>query len=135
MKTNILFFIFTGLFLFFHSCNNHNTAEKPTKKITTKKKLIKEKIKKKEEKESLPKILIDSLLINHLTGKCVYKKDTCFKVVPKYATTKTIYLQKETCDMFLKMKSAAEKERRISSSPTSCNPNTSSYRRESNLHQ
>ena len=112
MKTSIFFLIFSGLFFFFQSCNNP-TDQNSKKKHALKQKLVKKKKKKKKKKEAeenLPKILIDSLLINHLTGKCVYEKDTCFKVVPKHATTKTIYLQKETCDMFLKMKSAAEKD-------------------------
>lgn len=110
MQTTILFFIFSGLFFFFQSCNDSNAVENSTKKPPLKKKLVKEKKKKKEAKENLPKILIDSLLINHLTGQCAYEKDTCFKLVPKHATTRNIHLQKETCDMFLKMKSAAEKD-------------------------
>ncbi|MDG1841698.1 MAG: M15 family metallopeptidase [Crocinitomicaceae bacterium] len=110
MKTTILFFIFSGLFFFFQSCNDSNTVENSTKKPPLKKNLVKGKKKKKEAKENLPKILIDSLLINHLTGQCAYEKDTCFKLVPKHATTRNIHLQKETCDMFLKMKSAAEKD-------------------------
>ena len=110
MKTTIFFFIFSGLFFFFQSCNDSNAVENSTKKPPLKKKLVKEKKKKKEAKENLPKILIDSLLINHLTGQCAYEKDTCFKLVPKHATTRNIHLQKETCDMFLKMKSAAEKD-------------------------
>ena len=109
MKTSIFFLIFPGLLFFFQSCNNPKDKN-PTKKPALKQKLVKKKKKNQEAKENLPKILIDSLLINHLTGQCVYEKDTCFKVVPKHATTKKIYLQKETCDMFLKMKSAAEKD-------------------------
>ena len=110
MKTTIFFLLCSVFFFFFQSCNDSSTVENSTKKIALKKKLVKEKKKKKEAKKNLPKILIDSLLINHLTGQCAYEKDTCFKVVPKHATTRTIHLQKETCDMFLKMKSVAEKD-------------------------
>ena len=55
MKTNILFFVFTGLLLFFHSCNNPNTVEKPIKKITTKKKTHKGEYKKEKRKRKFSK--------------------------------------------------------------------------------
>ena len=112
MERLIRFLFFYLFFIPFQSCDSPSRDENLPTNIPNKINLVKEKEKKKkkEAKENLPKILIDSLLIDHLTGQCLYEKDTCFKIVPKHATTRNLYLQKETCDMFLKMKSAAEKD-------------------------
>ena len=61
-------------------------------------------------RERGPKILPDSLLKFHLLGKCDYKYDTCFISVPLQYCYGKIYLQKETCQKFIEMHQAANKD-------------------------
>jgi LAS superfamily LD-carboxypeptidase LdcB len=61
-------------------------------------------------KSNLPKILPDSILINHLLGKFDYSKDTCFISVATEYCSKPMYLQKETYRKFKEMHAAAKKD-------------------------
>ena len=60
--------------------------------------------------KNFPKILPDSLIINHLLGKFDYTKDTNFISVSSEYCSKAMYLQKETYKKFKEMHAAAKKD-------------------------
>jgi LAS superfamily LD-carboxypeptidase LdcB len=118
MKNTILFSGFLGLALITFwlpaSCKE-NDNHKPTNNKVTAFQKAEVKLEKQPKdslfpKTNLPKILPDSLLINHLLGKFDYSKDTSFISVATEYCSKPMYLQKETYRKFKEMHAAAKKD-------------------------
>lgn len=100
LQKTLFYIALVFLSLLINSCKEQKENNSPKKKIDT----------ISVVKETGPKILPDSLLKLHLLGKCDYKYDTCFILVPPQYCYRKIYLQKETCQKFIEMHQAAKKD-------------------------
>ena len=100
LQKTLFYIALVFLSLLINSCKEQKENNPPKKKIDT----------ISVVKETGPKILPDSLLKLHLLGKCDYKYDTCFILVPPQYCYSKIYLQKETCQKFIEMHEAAKKD-------------------------
>ena len=106
-------YVLSFLFTFFISCKGNVSEDKAivkTEELVEKKIIVNQTIKKKDTLSApvLKKILLSK---DFILGKFNYRKDTSFTKVASLHSSKSLYLNKKVYEAFIKMHTAAAKEK------------------------